>query len=282
MIAAPLGRCLLDPETLARPRAQIRLVEAEPGASLARLYEVGVRAARAPWVALLESHSLPSEQWAGALLAAHGAGWDVVGSAMENGNPGSAVSWASFILMYGPWISIEAGPGDDLPGHHSSYGRELLLSHGPRLGALLESATALHRDLAGRGCRLYLEANARVAHVNPSRLGSFCRELFWYGRLFAGRRLPPAARLQRLLYAAGAVIVPLLRCRRVLPLYRQIGRRRRLPRLTWAALVLGLIASAGGEMAGYALGIGPALEQLRAIDERRLDLLRPQDRELLA
>src|SRR6185295_6477622 len=52
----------------------------------------GVRAARAPIVAFVEDHSFPQPGWAEALIAAHQQDWAVVGPAVGNANPETALS----------------------------------------------------------------------------------------------------------------------------------------------------------------------------------------------
>ena len=45
---------------------------------------------------------------------------------------------------------------DYLPGHNSSYKRDVLLGYGDRLESMMESETVLHWDLRAKGHRLYL------------------------------------------------------------------------------------------------------------------------------
>ena len=88
----------------------------------------GVRAARAPIVAFTEDHSFPQPGWAAALVAAFTGGVSVVGPMVENANPGSAVSWANFLLEYGEWMPPGRPHGHaHLPGHNSAYRRAVLL-----------------------------------------------------------------------------------------------------------------------------------------------------------
>jgi hypothetical protein len=84
----------------------------------------GVRQASAPVVGFVESHSYPSPGWAEALIDAHRQPWAAVGPAVNNANPRTMLSWASFLLDYGRWFApAAAGVIDDLPGHNSSYKR---------------------------------------------------------------------------------------------------------------------------------------------------------------
>lgn len=103
------------------------VVEIGPIQSIGLTYAAGIRRARAPVVALAEDHSYPDTDWA----EAHQQPWAIVGPLARNANPGSIVGWADLFIAYGPWL--EPAPGkemDCLPGHNSSYKRELLLPYG--------------------------------------------------------------------------------------------------------------------------------------------------------
>jgi hypothetical protein len=225
-------------------------------------YAAGVRAASAPVVAFCEDHSFPAPGWAEALVAAHVADWAAVGPVVANANPGSAISWADFLLGYGPWIDpTPAGELDYLPGHNSSYKRDVLLGYEPDLEAWLEAETVLHWDLRKRGRRLYLEPRARTHHFNFSRGSSWLAATFLSGRTFAGRRLDGAGPTRRAVYVAATPLVPLIRLRRFL---RNLNRSATAPPLAriLPAIALELVVSAAGEAAGYALGPGSAPAQV--------------------
>ena len=50
---------------------------------------------------------------------------------MRNANPKSAISWANLLIEYGPWLDpAPAGKASHLPGHNSSYKRDVLLGYG--------------------------------------------------------------------------------------------------------------------------------------------------------
>ena len=127
------------------------------------------------------------------------------GPGVVNANPGSRVSWADFIIGYGPWAEpIDTGDVPFLPGHNSSYPREVLLDYGDRLESMLEAETVLHLDLGARGHRLLLCAAARRRHVNFSFRGPGCgcrcttaASSGARGRSVAGAKRPSTARRRR-------------------------------------------------------------------------------------
>ncbi|MGH2957081.1 MAG: glycosyltransferase, partial [Solirubrobacterales bacterium] len=231
VLVAPRGT-ELDVDALElQPLWQTLLVEIDDIRSLAWAREPGIRAARAPIVALAESHTYHEPRWAEALVEAHRGPWAAVGPAIANANPTFASSWASLIVDYGPWVEPEGSAEmADLPGHNSSYKRSILTSYGPELKQLLEAETLLHEDLRRKGHRLWMEPGARVTHLNVTLPSSWVGERVGAGRRFGAARAANWSWAHRLLYAAASPLIPLVRLRRMVPVWRRCRRRNDLPR----------------------------------------------------
>jgi hypothetical protein len=241
----------------------------------------GVRRAKAPVVALVEDHSFPEPDWASALIEAHRGPWAVVGPVIANGNPDSMTSWANLLVEYGQWLEPGlGGAAEHLPGHNSSYKREVLLGYGARLAAMLEAESILHWDLRSKGYQLYQEPAARTRHWNFSSPTSWVPLRFNAGRLFAASRAKNEAwsPLRRLLYTVSAPAIPIVRLQRIVKELQRPGRPAHLlPRLL-PALVSALIVDGFGEMAGYALGSGNAETTLYEMEFHRDRHLTQRDR----
>jgi hypothetical protein len=260
-----------------------RGIEIEAVDSIARANAAGVRAARAPVVALAEDHCFPQAGWAAALVEAHEGPWTAVGPAVVNANPGSAVSWADFVIGYGPWAEpIAGGEAPFLPGHNSSYSRAELLSYGERLESMLEAETVLHMDLAARGHRLLLCPKARTAHVNFSRLAPWLRVQVHNGRVFASARADAWSRPRRLLYCAASPLIPLVRLGRSVGTVKRLAGADRGVLRCLPLLALGLALDGWGQMLGYGVGSGRSVGALARYEFRRVDFVRPADRTLFA
>ena len=201
MIVAPSDRITLD-SAMTEGFAGVQVIGfGDVTASSNQARVAGIRVARAPIVVLAEDHSFPEPGWAEALLAGHAEGtWAAVGPVVCNANPATAVSWANFLLEYGPWTeSAPRGAATHLPGHNSSYRRGLLLAYGEKLEALMEAESILQWDLRHNGHQLLLEPAARTHHLNFSRLSSSIKLRFNGGMAAAeatavrhGRSVDPA------------------------------------------------------------------------------------------
>jgi Glycosyl transferase family 2 len=279
VIVAPSADSLQLDNAELKEFLHFQVVEVGEVRSIAEGNAAGIRHARAPVVALAEDHAYPDPDWAAALIEAHRDSWAAVGPAVRNANPRSVTSWADFLIAYGPWSEpAAAGEVEHLPGHNSSYKRPILLDYGPGLATMLEAESVLHWDLRARGYRLYLEPRAKIAHLNFGLLSSWIRAQLHSGRLFAAVRAQRWSPLRRLLYTAGAPLIPLVRLRRILQQFPPAGRQWHAPRRTLPVLLLGLTVSAIGEGVGYALGPGDAGQKLSHFEFHRVHHLAKRDR----
>src|SRR5262249_40349361 len=146
----------------------------------------------------------------------HRGPWTIVGPAVRNANPDGLISWTDFLLGYGAWLDpLPAGEIDHLPGHNSSYKRAILREYDAELDAWLEAECVLHWELTKRGHRFYLEAAAVTSHLNFGRVSSWLPYLVHAGRVFAAARARRWPLRTRVLYAAGAPLIPLVRLWRI-------------------------------------------------------------------
>jgi len=245
-----------------------RIVELGILRTVAQAKTAGILCATSQVVVLTEDHCFPDPGWAQALIEAHREDWAAVGPAMDNGNPNSLISWADFILGYGPWFNPPgAGEVDLLPGHNTSYKRDLLVSYGKRLETLLGAETNLQQDLRARGYRLYLEPAAKAFHNNFTEPSRWIPYLFYSGRVFAAERRRNWPPLRRAGYSAGAWLIPFVRLMRLLPRVRR--SRPDLVAGVFAPLLFGLIIDALGQGIGYALGGGQAARKVARLEFHR-------------
>lgn len=253
-------------------------VTCDARASLPAGLALGTRAATAPFVALIEDHCYPDPAWAEALHARHLEGHTVVGSEIANANPGSALSWCSFLLTHGAWSRpARAGVVEAVAGDNSSYRRDAILAIGGELEILLASGTPLHWKLRESGHSVFLEPRARAAHLTPSRLHSYLGSRFHNGRAFAGLWSRPWPLHRRLYFA---LLAPVIALRRVL-WAASLARLQRLPvgtlELSWL-LFLAALASTLGYAAGFLIGAGTSVDYSSDLYFRRHDHLQPGDR----
>jgi glycosyltransferase involved in cell wall biosynthesis len=170
------------------PRVRTRLLPRDTTFSAARVE--GVRIARGAVVAFLEEHCLALEGWAAALLRAYAGGeWAGIGARVENANPGQGLSDITGLLAYHHFYApLSSGEVEFLPGHNASFRRDVLLAYGDRLEGLLRCDLVFHRRLHLDGHRLFVAADAAIAHRNEVSAWSRGRGVGWWYRVFANAR----------------------------------------------------------------------------------------------
>lgn len=279
VLAAPSRASLGLDEAELREFHSHRVVEVGSMSSTARARAEGVRAARAPVVALVEDHAFPAPGWAEALMERHREGeWAAVGPVIANANPRSATSWANLLIEYSPWLEPqEGGEREHLPGHNGSYKRDVLVSYGDALEAMLDAESVLHWDLRARGHRLYLEPRARTFHQNFSVASSSVPLRFNGGRLFAAARARGWPAWRRALFASAGPLIPAVRFARIVRQSLRPGRSRRVLARALPALAAGLVIDGAGETVGYAFGPGRAMAILSDMEFHRRRYLAHED-----
>jgi hypothetical protein len=279
LIVAPSASELELDESEMRGFLRHKVVEVGHMSSTARARAEGARQASAPVVAFAEDHAFPAPGWAEALIERHLEHWAAVGPVMTNANQRSIVSWANLLIEYAQWLEpTEGGAREHLPGHNGSYKREILLSYGDRLEAMLDAESILHWDLRKQGHKLYLEPKARTFHQNFTARTPSLTLRFNGGRLFASSRAQSWPVWRRALFACASPLIPLVRCQRIARELLKPGRPRHLlPRLL-PSLFVGLVFDGAGEMTGYAFGAGAAMAKLSDMEFHRERYMTEPDR----
>jgi GT2 family glycosyltransferase len=255
-----------------------RILEIGDFGPLGAANAAGVRAASAPVIVLAEDHCFPNPDWAEHLLRAHKGPWAAIGPAVRNANPSTLISWADLFIGYGPWLEpVDERDVEFLPGHNTSYKREILLAFGDRLETLLNVETVLHWELRSQGYRLRLEPAARVAHTNFSLWSSWLPVSFLNGRTFAAERRKGMSVPVRVAYVVGAPLIPFVRAARTAGSARTQELRRQFL-LCLPAMLIGLGADALGQMVGYAIGAGASGGMLSRYECHRVRHVTARDR----
>jgi hypothetical protein len=241
--------------------AGVRVVAIQSLYPLGVARAAGVRAARAPLVFIGETHTYGHPTWAETMIDAHAQPWAAVVPGFGNANPRSALSWAVFLLDYGYWLhALPSHEASMSPTHNVAYKREVLLELGDGLEPALSQGDRLPIELRKNGHHSYFESAARLDHLNVARPGPWIRERFLGGLLLAGRRAQRWSVLRRVVYFCGSPLIPAVILTR---LRKPIGlalRNMRVPAGTLAALVVGTVISAVGEMVGYVRGADHAAD----------------------
>jgi hypothetical protein len=148
-----------------------------------------------------------------------------------------------------------------LPGHNSSFKRDLLLAYGEELEDLLRAEIVLHTRLHRDGHRLLLKPAARFSHINESTLASAALGRFLWNRIYGCLRARTFrwSLARRLFYIAATFATPFYSLARtgLFVIREQPELLGRLLAGVPAIFVLQLVSGLGFSL-GLAAGIGNA------------------------
>lgn len=243
--------------------------------------------ATAPFLTFLEDHAFPTEGWAeGVIEACRSGPWDAVGTGIENGNPGSVLSWANMLMSYGSWVAVEhAGSTTNVARHNTTFRRSTLVrEYGRGLPEMMGRDGGLLADLLGRGAVYYLQPASRVEHLNPSTWRSTLQLRIGSGRLFAASRMKREkwSKPKRAMYILCGVAIPFIRFRILRDeLLSSELRRARIGVKAYPALILGVLLDGFGQFLGHTIGPGQVKQDLAFFEISRARHLRWSERDLM-
>jgi hypothetical protein len=250
-----------------------RLVEPGVAVSLAAGRALGVRAARAPYVHIGETHAFPHPDWAERIIESLDETWTAIVSGLENANADGAISWANLVIDYGPWLAhLPGGEIGSTPPYNAAFERSFALQAVDLCEDAFSGGYDLTALLRAGGHRILFQPAARVDHVNVSSASPWLSQRYTAARARAGLRSRDWPRARRFAYALAAPLIPVVLAARLARPLLAAERAWRLPRLTAPAMLVGLTASACGELTAFITGESP--EVARKADEFELNKLR--------
>lgn len=262
LVADRVGEAVREP--LRDQFPNVRVLEADAGATIPELRALAFRAARAPVVGVIEDHVIVAPDWASRMVAAHHEGAEVVGGSIENVANDRLVDWAAFHCEYSHCLEpLPAGPAPWVAGNNVTYRRALL----ERFADVVERGGweyELHAALQAAGIVLESRPEIRVGHRMLYRhAGDYAGQRFLYSRSFAALRLRDRPLGTRLAYGLAALALPPVLFARVVTRVWRTGRHRTRLLGALPMLVLFVVAWAAGEAVGAWRGAGDALGRVR-------------------
>jgi GT2 family glycosyltransferase len=266
------------PPLLAARNSAVRTIKLDYSTGYGQARGLAVRCARAPVVAFIEEHVAVCPGWAEAMLKAHRGDWAGVGPEVHNPTPGQGLSDIIYLTGFSAWVPpLTAGESPLLPGHNSTFKRDILLRYGSELDRLLEADILLQWRLRADGYRFYQTPEARIEHTSEGSLRTLMRGYYLVMRSFAPLRAEhfgwsPVKRGLRLMLTP---LGPFYRTSRVLTCLVRLRSSYFWKALSGLWAVWGAhVAGAAGEAVGLLAGIS-AHDRRFLIYEMNADRTRP-------
>lgn len=235
----------------------VTLLRANPEQWVPELWEAGIRASRAPIIALTTAHCVPDDDWMQEVLAAHrNSDYVGIGGAIESDASASLVDWAVYLCRYAKYMKpFVPYVIHDIPADNASYKR-WALDRCTDVRAWGFWEPDIHAKLTGEGYRLFMTPRIGVRHMRSFTLTEFMRQRFWHGRQFGSSNALRLSAVSRWTHIVAAPLIPFLMLTRIA---RQVlSRRRHIAQLLFAApvMLLFLTSWATGEAMGYIMPTG--------------------------
>ncbi len=187
---------------------QAVVLRAAPGATIPQMRAQAMRAARAPWIAVIEDHVIVPPGWARAMLGAADAEHPVVAGSVDNAATGTLLDQACFLTEYSAALPpLPAGPSEGLVGNNVVYSAELLRKH----DAVLDEGRwedHLHATFKQDGVALECRPEICVGHKKHYSFMEYFTQRYLYSRAYAAMRAAGAPASRRLLLGAMALALP--------------------------------------------------------------------------
>lgn len=130
----------------------------------------GVEMAKGEIIAFIDADCIAAPDWTARIAAQHAAGHQIVGGAVELGNPNSALAWAGYLIEFREFLPMgPAHPVMHVPTCNISYRRNLIEEYGGFPNAYYPQEDLLFNHLLYRnGFAVWFDPMIRVKH--------FCRD----------------------------------------------------------------------------------------------------------
>lgn len=232
------------------------------GAPLPELWAEGIRRANGEWIAILETTCVPAPGWLAAVRAARKEGARIFGGAVELGAETGWVARAAYFCEYGQFMCpLENGAAGELPGNNICFHRDLLET-APQFTSAGFWKTYWCGELKKQGVQLYRAPEMAVVYEKKYGFLYFMARRFHHGRCFGGMRSGQFNAWQRISFALGTFVLPLLFLYRIAGAVLPKGRNTGLFLLSIPGLIAAVAAWSLGEFSGYLCGCGTSCKRI--------------------
>lgn len=245
---------------------EAKLFRCPASTALPELRTLALDRAAGQYIVVTEDHCVPAEDWLEGIARAFReapAGTAAVAGCVENGVTQTSLDWATFLCEYSAFVApVAEGPARALPGMNVAYERGVFEGLDRKVLTTGFWETTLHPALLDAGRTLHSTNSIRIYHCKKFSLGLFARQRFIYSRYYGGLRFGRGQWARKAIAIAATPALPALLLFRMA---RQVSAKRRLRLELLSALpylAMFVIIWAWGELVGYALGAGDALERI--------------------
>ena len=211
----------------------------------------GLHAARGSILALIEDYGYPDDNWCTQIITAHLLPYGIIGGAVEQA-ASRLLNWAIYFLDFGRYQPpLKEGPTNYLTDVNISYKRYVLEAV-RNLWVNSYNEVTVNWGLAHRGEVLWLRPQVRVKQDRGQlSFPKVVKERFYFGRLFASKRVREISSRSRLFYILISPMLPFVLIGRLINKVFSGGQNRGVFLLSLPYMFIISVVWGVGELAGY-------------------------------
>ena len=243
------------------PDIELLAPELDHRPSVPELRAIGFDAAEGEIVAVIEEHMHPGPDWVATILANFRDDDAAIGGPVVNDSYGRRRDWVVYFAEYSnympPWSE---GEYYWLNGVNIAYSREKVMAH----REVLETGwweAGLHPRLVKDGKFRSIPGMGAI-HTGPFDYGYYLSQRYLLSRVWGATERARVSLAKRLVHIVATPILPLFLLARMAQRVLSKGQLTSQFLLTLPLLIPAVIVNAWGEMLGYLVGAGDALEHV--------------------
>jgi len=175
------------PRIITKEFPAVRLIHLDEQTDPGTARNLGIVQSKGEIIACIDADCIASPDWLKRMVAAQRTGRQMVGGAVENGNPTSLVAWAGYLGEFREWLPTgKARLVEHVPTCNISYHRSIFTHFGGFPTRFYPQEDLLyHWRLSHHGIPIWFDPSIRVRHVHRSTWRSYNRHLRRIGRITA-------------------------------------------------------------------------------------------------
>jgi len=175
------------PRIITKEFPAVRLIHLDEQTDPGTARNLGIVQSKGEIIACIDADCIASSDWLKRMVTAQRMGHEVVGGAIENGNPDSIISWAGYMAEFRDFLHTGAERVVSLiPGGNSSYRRSIFERFGGFPTRFYPQEDLLYYWRLNRGgIALWFDPQIRVRHIHRSSWETYPAHQRRIGRITA-------------------------------------------------------------------------------------------------
>ena len=175
------------PHIIAEQSSEVRLIRRDQQTDPGTARNLGIAQAQGEIIACIDADCIAQPDWLRRMVEEQRSGHEVVGGAIDNGNPDSLISWAGYLGEFREWLPVGQGRlVKHVPTCNISYHRSIFTRFGGFPTKFYPQEDLLyHWRLSQHSVPIWFAPDIRVRHTHRATWRTYSQHLRRIGRITA-------------------------------------------------------------------------------------------------